>query len=129
DIDSVKSFVSNAVSSIVTSTVIIIGTSTVLVIINWKLALPVILIIPMIGIAFHIVLRKVKIYFRKSREVIDWLNKVINESILGAAIIRVLNSQKAEYTKFTAASAEARDVGISIVTYFATLIPLITFLA
>ncbi len=57
------------------------------------------------------------------------MNKVINESILGAAIIRVLNSQKTEYKKFTAASAEARDVGISIVTYFATLIPLITFLA
>lgn len=129
DIDSVKSFVSNAVASIVSSSFIIIGTSTLLLIINWKLALPVLLIIPMIGIAFHIVLSKVRIYFRKSREVIDWLNKVINESILGAAIIRVLNSQNIEHRKFTTASAEARDVGISIVTYFATLIPLITFLA
>jgi ATP-binding cassette, subfamily B, bacterial len=129
DMDSVKLFVSQAVTSIVSSAFMIIGTSVLLILINWKLALPVLLMIPLIGIAFNLVLRKVKVYFRKSREVVDWLNKVINESILGSAIIRVLNSQQLEYNKFLAASTEARDLGISIVNLFATLIPIITFLA
>ncbi len=129
DMDSVKLFVSQAVTSIVSSTFIIIGTSILLIIINWKLAVPVILMIPLIGFAFHIILQRVKVFFRKSREVVDWLNQVINESILGSAIIRVLNSQQTEYRKFLVASTEARDLGISIVTLFATLIPLITFVA
>ena len=55
------------------------------------------------------------------------MNKVINESILGAAIIRVLNAQNSEYRKFLDASAESRDIGISIVALFATLIPVINF--
>jgi ATP-binding cassette subfamily B protein len=129
DIDSIKTFVAQGVTSIVSSVVMIIGTCILLLIINWKLAVPVILMIPLIGISFYIVLRKVRILYRRSREVIDWLNKVINESILGSAIIRVINSQQQEYLKFLAASAEARDIGISIVTLFATLIPLITFVA
>ena len=127
DMDSVKMFVSQGVSSIVSSVFMIIGTSVFLLIINWKLAIPVLLLIPAIGVTFSLILKKVRVLFLRSREVIDWLNKVINESILGAAIIRVLNSQQIEYRKFLDASAEARDLGISIVTLFATLIPLITF--
>lgn len=127
DMDSVKMFVSHGVSSIVSSAVMIIGTSVFLLFINWRLALPVLLVIPLVGITFFIILKKVRALFVRSREVIDWLNRVINESILGAAIIRVINSQQLEYRKFLNASAEARDIGISIVTLFATLIPLINF--
>ena len=127
DMDSVKMFVSLGVSSIVSSVFMIIGTSVFLLIINWKLAIPVLFLIPSVGISFFIILKKVRVLFTRSREVIDWLNKVINESILGAAIIRVINSQQIEYRKFLNASAESRDIGISIVTLFATLIPLITF--
>jgi len=37
---------------------------------------------------------KVRKLFAETQKTIDWLNKVINESILGSALIRVLNSQK-----------------------------------
>lgn len=127
DMDSVKMFVSTGVASIVSSVFMIIGTSVFLLVINWKLAIFVLFLIPSVGVTFFIILKKVRVLFVRSREVIDWLNRVINESILGAAIIRVINSQQIEYRKFLNASAEARDLGISIVTLFATLIPLITF--
>jgi ATP-binding cassette subfamily B protein len=127
DMDSVKMFVSQAVSTIVSSVFMIIGTCVLLLTINWRLALPVIAIIPIIAFAFSYVFRKVSVLFRRSREVIDWLNKVINESILGSAIIRVINSQQIEYGKFMAASTEAKNIGIAILTLFATLMPLIMF--
>ncbi|MBS1233451.1 MAG: transporter ATP-binding protein [Bacteroidetes bacterium] len=129
DIDSVKMFVAQAVSSIVSSLIIIIGASILLLKINWKLALTVIAMIPLIAITFFIILGKVKVLFTKSREVIDWLNKIINESILGSAIIRVINSQQEEYNKFLAASTQSKEIGISVLTLFATLIPVITFVA
>ncbi|HEY6082049.1 MAG TPA: ABC transporter ATP-binding protein, partial [Chitinophagaceae bacterium] len=67
--------------------------------------------------------------FKKSREIIDWLNKVINESILNAPLIRVINSQQLEYQKFLSANTDAKQLGISIVKMFAGLIPIITFTA
>jgi len=129
DVDSIKMFISQAIVSIISSIFIIIGASALLISINWKLALCVIAIIPIIGITFFVVLRKVRALFIQSRAVIDWLNKVINESILGAAIIRVVNSQQLEYNKFLEANTKARDFGLSILTLFAGLIPVITFSA
>ncbi|MDB5111189.1 MAG: lipid export ATP-binding/permease protein MsbA [Mucilaginibacter sp.] len=129
DVDSIKLFISQAIVSIVSSLFIIIGASILLITINWKLALCVIAIIPIIGITFFMVLRKVRELFKQSRAVIDWLNKVINESILGAAIIRVVNSQQSEYNKFLEANTKARDFGLSILRLFAGLIPVITFTA
>lgn len=129
DIDNVKLFVSQAIVSITSSLLLIVGTSVMLLLINWKLALAVLLIIPIIGGTFFAVLQKVRVYFKKGQEVIDWLNKVISESILGSALIRVLNSQQHEYEKFLAANTNAKGIGMSILTLFATLIPTITFVA
>jgi ATP-binding cassette, subfamily B, bacterial len=127
DSDSIKLFVSQAVVSIASSLFIIIGGSILLLAMNWRLALIVLAIIPIIGVTFYIVLRKVRALFKTSREIIDWLNKVINESILGAALIRVINSQQSEYNKFLEANAKAMGLGITIVRLFATLIPVIIF--
>lgn len=129
DIDSVKMFISQAVVSIVSSVFIIAGASVMLLTINWKLALAILVIIPVIGGAFYIMLRKVRVLFKKSREVIDWLNRVINESIMGAMLIRVLNSQQQEYQKFIAANTASRDLGLAILGLFAALIPVITFVS
>lgn len=127
DIDSIKMFVSMAVSTIVSSVFIIVATSVLLLHINWKLALAVLTIIPLIGGTFFFILRKVRVLFRRSREVIDKLNKVINESILGAPVIRVVNSQNLELEKFTHTNSEALDIGIAILRLFSLMIPVIMF--
>jgi ATP-binding cassette subfamily B protein len=129
DTDSIKMFVSQAIVSIASSIFLIVGASILLLMLNWKLALVIIAIIPIIGGAFFMVLRKVKVLFKKSREVIDWLNKVINESILGSSLIRVINSQQLEYNKFLDANTQARDLGLGILRLFAGLIPVIIFVA
>ncbi len=127
DIDSVKNFVSQAVVNIVSSVFLIVGGSVLLLSINWKLGLAVLIILPIIGATFFVILGKVRSLFVQTREVIDWLNKVINESILGAALIRVLHSQRLEHDKFVEANTKAKDVGISILKLFSAMIPVITF--
>lgn len=129
DVDAVKTFVSQAIVSIVSSVVLIVGAAVLLLQINWRLGLLVLLVIPIIGVAFFFVFKKVKTLFRKSQEVLDRLNKVISEAILGAALIRVLNAQMPEYYKFTDASGEAKNLGLSILRLFALLIPVIVFTA
>jgi ATP-binding cassette subfamily B protein len=129
DIDNIKTFVAQAIVSIVSSIFIIIGAAVLLLIIDWRLAIAVLMIVPIIGGTFFFVLSKVRKLFTKSREVIDWLNKVINESILGSSLIRVLNSQQPEYEKFLDANARAKELGMQILRLFATMIPIISFVA
>lgn len=129
DIDAIKLFVAQAVVSLVSSAIIIVGSAVLLLSIQYQLAIVVLCVLPVIGFTFFFVLSKVRHFFKESQDVIDWLNKVINESILGSALIRVLNAQNQEYTKFTAANAKAKSISMSILGLFAGLIPVITFVA
>src|SRR6185437_2376974 len=117
------------IASIISSLFLIIGASVLLLLTDWQLALIVLTVIPIIGITFYLVLMRVRKLFRKSQEALDWLNKVINESIVGAALIRLLDSQAFEFEKFTTANTEARNIGYRIIRLFSGLIPVITFAA
>ncbi|HVZ23380.1 MAG TPA: ABC transporter ATP-binding protein [Vicinamibacterales bacterium] len=127
DIDAVKMFIAQAVASLIASVFLIVGASILLLSINWKLGLAVLTVLPIIGGTFNVVLRRVRKLFVQAQQAIDWLNKVINESILGSALIRLVNSERHEYGKFVAASGSARDISLSILRLFAALIPVITF--
>jgi ABC-type multidrug transport system fused ATPase/permease subunit len=127
DVDAVKLFVSQAVGSLIASVFVIIGASTLLLWIDWKLGLAVIAVLPVIGVTFQVVLGRVRALFTKAQGAIDRLNKVINESILGAALIRLLHSERSEQAKFVAANTEARDISLRILNLFAGLIPIIMF--
>ena len=129
DIDAVKNFVAQAIASIISSLFLIVGSSVLLFLIDWQLAAIVLLVIPIIGGTFYFVLTRVRKLFRKVQEALDWLNKVINESIVGAPLIRLLNSQSFEFEKFVAANTEARNLGYGILRLFSGLIPVITFAA
>ncbi len=129
DVDSIKLFVSQAITSLVSSVVIILGASIMLLSIDLKLGLAVLAIVPIIAATFFIIFSKVRPLFTKSREIIDWLNKVINESILGAGLIRVINSQKFEHDKFSNVNTQARETGLKILNLFAAMIPIVAFVA
>lgn len=129
DVDGVKLFVSMAIATIISSIFLIAGSSVLLLSIDWRLGAMVLCIVPFIGITFYLALKKVRELFKKGQEAIDWLNRVINESILGATLIRLLNSQQVEYQKFVSANAEAKSVGLSILGVMSALIPTITLAA
>ena len=123
DVNAIKTFVAQAIASLISSVFLIIGASILLLLINWKLALAVLAVLPIVGITFYLVLRRVRQLFTRSQEAIDWLNKVINESVLGSALIRLLNSQQSEYEKFLDANDNAKTISMSILRLFAALIP------
>lgn len=127
DVDALKNFVAVGIVSLVSSVFVLIGASVLLLSINWRLALNVLVVIPVIAGAFGFVFSKLRVLFKKNREVIDKLNKIINENIVGAALIRVLSSQTAEYDKFVLSNERARTIGMSILRYFAALIPTVVF--
>jgi ATP-binding cassette subfamily B protein len=129
DVDAVKTFISMAVSSLISSIFLIVAVSVLLIMTDLKLALLVLAIMPLIAGTFFFVFGRVRKLFVKSQEAIDWLNKVISESILGAALIRLINSQKPEFDKFEAANAEAKRISLRILALFSGLIPVISFLA
>ncbi|MCA9391181.1 MAG: ABC transporter ATP-binding protein [Candidatus Magasanikbacteria bacterium] len=129
DVDGIKMFVSMGIVTLVSSVFLIIGASILLFTTNWRLALAVVLVLPLVGITFALIFSKAGELFKQSQGVVDSLNKIINESILGAALIRVLNAQQSEYEKFLKTNTEAKSIGMQILTMFAAMIPIVTFVS
>ncbi len=123
DIDALKSFVSFGIVTVISSIVVIIGAIILLMMINWKLALAVLAILPFIGILFAVVFSRLGPLFKKTQELIDNLNLIISESIIGSALVRVFNSGKQEASKFNDANTESKKNGLAILKYFSLIIP------
>lgn len=129
DVDAVKQFVAQAIPTLLSSIFIILGAAGFLISIHLRLGLAVLTIVPLIGFAMFMLFSRIRPLFLKSQSVIDRLNAVINESILGAALIRVLNAQALEYERFVKSNSDAKDTGMQILKMFAGLIPTITLIA
>ena len=129
DVDNIKDTISQGMVQIFSSVILIIGTVIFLISINWWLALIVLSIIPVIAMVFFFTLVRIRKFFIKRQQTIDKLNRTINESIVTAALVRILNSTKNEFKKFRTVSGEARNVGTTIVNLFSILIPMIGLIA
>jgi len=125
DIEAIKDFLSFAVGIIIFSFVVIIGSAGLLLSINWKLALAVLLIVPLIGVIFGILFSKLGPLFKKTQEIIDGFNTIIGQSVVGAAVVRVLNLGALEYEKFKVQNNNAKENSLKIIRSFSLMIPLI----
>jgi ATP-binding cassette, subfamily B, bacterial len=125
DVDAVKAFINQGLVIAFSAVIQLIGSAILLLTINWRLALPILLGIPILLVSFGVIFSSIEKYFKEAQAVIDRLNRVINESIVGSALIRVLNARKFETQKFDVVNNEAKFNGIKIVTGFASLIPII----
>ncbi|MEI9890030.1 MAG: ABC transporter ATP-binding protein [Caulobacteraceae bacterium] len=128
DVDAIKTYVSQAVPALVSSGFIIVAAAAILLYLNWKLALPVLAVLPLIAGAFFYVMRKVRSLFGQIQGIVDVLNRVLNESIVGAALMRLVNTEAKEFVRFSAAAGDARAISMKILAQFAMVIPVITFL-
>ncbi len=126
DVDAIKVFVSQAVVSLSSSLLLVLGAGGLLLWTHWPLALAVFTVLPLIVLAFGFVFSRVKTLFKASQGVVDVLNRMIHQSILGAALIRVLNTGHLEMQKFEAPNREAQHLGLRILRLFAILMPVIS---
>ena len=65
DVDAVKMFVAMAIASLISSVFLIVGASVLLIAIDWRLALAVLAMLPVIGFTFSVVLGRVRTLFKR----------------------------------------------------------------
>lgn len=127
DVDAIRQFIAVAMPALIAAIVTLFGAAGLILYTDWKLGIWVLSIIPIIAVAFGLAFSKLGSLFKRTQEIIDTSNRVINNSIIGAALIRVLHSGKTEEQKFEHINAESRDVGMRILTLFSSLIPIVMF--
>lgn len=125
DVNNVKGSFVQTLIALITSIFMVIGSAILMFSINGKIALLIVLTVPTIIVILFLILKgKFKI-FKLVQKARDRLNKVINENIKGAMLIRVFVAEKAEESKFTKVNTKYRTLGEKVVNIFAIVIPTI----
>ena len=128
DVDAIKTFVAQAAPALISSVCVIIGAAALLLWLNWQLALPVLFVLPLIAVSFFVVMGRVRKLFGQIQGIVDVMNRVLTETIVGAPLIRLVNTEARETARFTEAAESSRAIGMKILRQFASMIPMITFL-
>ena len=129
DIDAIKTFVAQAAPALVSSAFVIVAGSAMLLWINWKLALAVLPVLPLMAVSFFMLMARVRKLFGQIQGIVDVMNRVLNENIVGAALIRLVNTMMRESERFSDAAGEARVISLKILAQFAAMMPIFSFLA
>lgn len=129
DVDAVKGVVSQGMVTLLSAVVTLFGAVIFLLSINLKLGLYTASVIPFLVLTFALVFGTLSKLFQEGQENLEKINAVINETIVGAPLIRVLNSIAEEVRKFAFINNKTKEVGIGIVKNISALIPAVIFLA
>jgi ATP-binding cassette subfamily B protein len=129
DIDAIKGFIAQAAPSLASSVFVIVAASGILLWMKWQLAIAVLPVFPLMFVSFFMLMTRVRKLFGQIQGIVDLMNRVLNENIVGAALIRLVDSTARELDRFADAAGQARTISLKILGAFAAMFPVFSFLA
>ncbi len=105
----------------------LIGAAVVMLILDWKLALCVMVIIPVLALGAALFERKLRGLNREVRELNSQISGKFNESITGSRTVRVLGAEQKMRESFFALSGKMRKTAVLTARVRASFICLIAF--
>lgn len=128
DVTVIKDFLSNGLVAIVNGALLLIGSIFLMMRINVRLTIYVIIIMPFVWLAFVLFFSRSRRYFMAFRKIIDELSQRIDETIQGAMLVRVFNSQRQEIDKFRNVNEGLFSNSLKVLKMFAIMLPMVSFI-
>ena len=125
DIETIADLFSSGIITIVGDILQILGITVFMFIIDWRLALLVLTVLPLLLIASNVFRKKVKGSFSDVRTEVTKLNTFVQEHITGMSIVQIFNRQEREYSRFKEINKRHRDANKRSVLYYAVFFPVI----
>ncbi len=125
DVNNLKEFLGNNLQFFVRQTATFLFSFVILFIINFQLALYVVIISPFLFFVLIVFRRKMRPVFKKSRETYADLVKVVQEDIGGIHVIKAFGTEQYEKENFSKNNDQFFDDSVSIIKLQATFDPII----
>ena len=125
DINQIESAIGVFMRTILRVPFLLVGAFVLSLIINIKMSLIFLILIPLLIIGLVIYTKKTSPYFQKIRVKLDRISKVTKENLSGTRVIRAFNKQADEQKRFETVSADYTKTSIKVSKISALLEPTI----
>ncbi|APZ44995.1 antibiotic ABC transporter ATP-binding protein [Polaribacter reichenbachii] len=129
DIETIAAFFSNGVFTILSDILKMLAVTIVMLVLNWKLALITLSILPILIYATKLFQVAIKATFQEVRNQVANLNGFVQERVTGMKIVQLFNREKIEYQNFKNINEKHKNANIKTIWYFSIFFPIAEILS
>lgn len=129
DVETISSFFSQGLFMIVSDLLKMFVVIIVMFVINWKLALIVLAVLPLLIYATKIFQIAIKGTFQEVRTQVANLNGFVQERVTGMKIVQLFNREKIEYNNFMRINEKHKEAHVKTVWYYSIFFPIAEILS
>jgi len=129
DIETIASFFSQGLFMIISDLLTMVVVTIVMLVINWKLALVALAVLPVLVYATKLFQIAIKATFQEIRTQVANLNGFVQERVTGMKIVQLFTREKIEYKKFMEINNKHKKAHVKAVWYYSIFFPVAEILS
>jgi ABC-type multidrug transport system fused ATPase/permease subunit len=129
DVNALEQFVTHGVTLSLVDLLRLIGASVVLMALNWRLALVVLIPLPLIAFSLRRFNQRVRPIYRRVRDRLGDINAKLEDNLAGIRVIQAFGQEAAELERFRGTSEEYYRENVRAIRTWSTFFPTLSFMA
>src|SRR5574344_563555 len=128
DVSQLQNAIGMTIRQVSRAPFLLVGSTIMAMIINIKLSLVFLVVIPLILVVFFFVMKKTNPLFSEAKIDLDNLSNVTRENLSGNRVVRAFNKQEYEKARFDNVNKKYTKVNIRVGSYSSALQPLLSLI-
>ncbi len=124
DIETIAAFFSNGVFTILSDILKMLAVAVIMLILDWKLALITMSVLPILVYATKVFQVAIKATFQEVRNQVANLNGFVQERVTGMKIVQLFNREQIEYQNFKEINDKHKVANIKTIWYYSVFFPI-----
>ncbi len=129
DVELVQHFVGRGALLLASAILMLLGTLVIMFVMNWKLALVVFVVVPLILGFFSYFVRKIMPISRDVQRKLGALNTILQENLAGMRVVKAFAREDYEIERYLRQNETLLDENINMMKLFSSSFPMVFFIA
>jgi ATP-binding cassette subfamily B protein len=129
DVERVRMFIGMGLIHFLSALIMLIGSLILLFVIDWQLALIMLVLIPLTMVIFFFFARRARPLFTEVQQRLGNLNTVLQENLVGVRVVKAFAREPYEIAQFEKANSALFEKNLEVGQLISAAIPLIFFIA
>ena len=128
DTQQIKNFLINQLPGILEQALMLFAVALIMLIYDWKLALLILIPMPLVALSFRLFWRMMRIMFNRRWQLNSQANAILHDIFSGIRVVKSYGMEKREEERFVGMAAQEREAQLRIERIWAWLMPILHFM-
>jgi ATP-binding cassette subfamily B multidrug efflux pump len=129
DVQALYELFSSGLVAIVGDVVTLLGIMVVMIVVNWKLALITLSVVPFLIVATFMFRKRVRDLYRETRLKVAKLNSYLHENLVGMRVVQLFNRESVNFGNFDRIGADLKRTYLRTIFYYAVFFPAVELIS